>query len=104
MSMNPAIANLSFFQIPKILMKQPGMTPSHVLVFVYLYDMLRQEPYCYSGYNKTNADIAENALVGVRQTQRNLNDLEWKIIRILLGIYRAFNHCYENVHYIGSMI
>jgi len=58
------------------------MTPSHVTVFAYLYDQLRQEPYCRTGYNKTNENIAENSLVGSRQTKRLLNDLEeWGFLK-----------------------
>jgi len=73
---------IPYYQLPKILMKHSGMTPSHVTVFAYLYDQLRQESYCKTGYNKTNENIAENALVGSRQTKRLLNDLEeWGFLK-----------------------
>ncbi len=89
---NTSSTKARYYQIPIMLMKHEGMTPSHITVFAYLYDQLRQEPGLINGYNKTNKVISENSLVGISQTKERLNDLEkWGfLIRTGMGSSRKF--------------
>jgi len=61
-----------FFQIPKILNEHPDITNDHLIIFMHLYDQLRQR----TEWNIPNPELCILARVSLPTLKRKLNDLE----------------------------
>jgi hypothetical protein len=77
-----------FFQLPKIIHTDPNTTNDHQILFMILYEQIRQ----HQCWNKSNKWLSIQAKIGISQLKIKLNDLEkWGyIIRKGRGLSRKF--------------
>jgi hypothetical protein len=82
-----------FFQLPKIIHEDPIATNDHQILFMIIYDQLRQQEY----WNKSNKWLSIKAKIGISQLKIKLNDLErWGYIeRKGTGVNRKFTLGYK---------
>lgn len=61
-----------YYQVPKIVAEFDKMTNDHIIVFMHLYEQLRQ----HLAWNKSNKELSILSRVGLTQLKYKLNDLE----------------------------
>ncbi len=61
-----------YYQVPKIVAQFDKMTNDHIIIFMHLYDQLRQK----KEWNKSNKELTELSRAGMTQLKHKLNDLE----------------------------
>ena len=77
-----------YYQVPKIVAEFDKMTNDHIIIFMHLYEQLRQR----KEWNKSNSELAILARVSESTVKRRLNELEsWDFIdRKGMGFNRKF--------------
>lgn len=61
-----------YYQVPKIVAEFDKMTNDHIIIFMHLYEQLRQR----LEWNKSNKELSALSRVGLTQLKYKLNDLE----------------------------
>lgn len=61
-----------YYQVPKIVAEFDKMTNDHIIIFMHLYEQLRQR----LEWNKSNKELSILSRVGLTQLKYKLNDLE----------------------------
>jgi hypothetical protein len=77
-----------YYQVPKIVAKFDKMTNDHIIIFMHLYEQLRQR----KEWNISNPELCILARVSLPTLKRKLNDLEsWEFLnRKGMGHNRKF--------------
>ena len=78
-----------YYQVPKIVAEFDKMTNDHIIIFMHLYEQLRQR----KEWNKSNSELCILARVSLPTLKRKLNDLEsWEFLgRKGMGHNRKFS-------------
>jgi hypothetical protein len=69
---NPSEPVNPYYQIPKIVSEFDKMTNDHIIIFMHLYEQLRQR----NKWDKSNKELSVLSRVGITQLKYKLNDLE----------------------------
>lgn len=78
-----------YYQVPKIVAQFDKMTNDHIIIFMHIYDQLRQR----KEWNKSNPELCILVRVSLPTLKRKLNDLEsWEFLdRKGMGHNRKFS-------------